>query len=45
MATGLIGYSLFILFIWHEPLMLQLHKAGLPPAGQPGFPAKILSRW
>ncbi len=38
-AVGLISYSLFI---WHEPVMLQLHKAGLLPVGQPGFPSAML---
>ncbi|MGW1373731.1 acyltransferase family protein [Streptomyces sp. NPDC002446] len=38
-AVGLISYSLFI---WHEPVMLQLHKAGLLPAGQSGFPLALL---
>ncbi|TJZ49522.1 acyltransferase [Streptomyces piniterrae] len=37
-AVGLISYSLFI---WHEPVMLQLHKAGLLPTGQAGFPLAI----
>ncbi|WP_241777888.1 acyltransferase [Streptomyces sp. CT34] len=32
---GLISYSLFI---WHEPVMLLLHNAGLLPAGPSGFP-------
>ena len=34
-ATGLVGYSLFI---WHEPVMLQSHRAGLLPTAQSGFP-------
>ncbi|MEU8781916.1 acyltransferase [Streptomyces sp. NPDC048637] len=38
-AVGLVSYSLFI---WHEPVMLQLHKAGLLPAGQSGFPLALL---
>ncbi|UKY53469.1 acyltransferase family protein [Streptomyces inhibens] len=38
-ALGLISYSLFI---WHEPVMLQLHKAGVLPAGQSGFPLALL---
>ncbi|MFH8568226.1 acyltransferase family protein [Streptomyces sp. NPDC017993] len=37
-ATGLISYSLFI---WHEPVMLQLHKTGLLPTGQEGFPLAV----
>ncbi|MFD3913590.1 acyltransferase family protein [Streptomyces sp. NPDC058603] len=37
--TGLVSYSLFI---WHEPVMLQLHDAGLLPAGQSGFPLAVL---
>ncbi|MEV0371676.1 acyltransferase [Streptomyces sp. NPDC050636] len=37
-AVGLVSYSLFI---WHEPVMLQLHKAGLLPTGQAGFPLAI----
>ncbi|MGP3928218.1 acyltransferase family protein [Streptomyces sp. 8N616] len=32
---GLISYSLFI---WHEPIMLQLYKSGLLPTGQAGYP-------
>lgn len=38
-AAGLVSYSLFI---WHEPVMLQLHQAGLLPAGQSGFPLALL---
>ncbi|MET8680616.1 acyltransferase [Streptomyces sp. NPDC004647] len=34
-GTGLISYSLFI---WHEPILLELSKTGLLPAGQAGFP-------
>ncbi|MFD7317104.1 acyltransferase family protein [Streptomyces sp. NPDC059883] len=37
--TGLVSYSLFI---WHEPVMLQLHASGLLPAGQSGFPLAVL---
>ncbi|MEU9120906.1 hypothetical protein AB0C96_13780 [Streptomyces sp. NPDC048506] len=38
-AVGLVSYSLFI---WHEPVMLQLHHAGLLPTGQSGFPLALL---
>ncbi|UQA92446.1 acyltransferase family protein [Streptomyces halobius] len=38
-AVGLVSYSLFI---WHEPVMLQLHKSGLLPAGQAGFPLALV---
>lgn len=38
-AAGLVSYSLFI---WHEPVMLQLHHAGLLPTGQSGFPLALL---
>ncbi|MGW9171928.1 acyltransferase family protein [Streptomyces decoyicus] len=38
-AAGLVSYSLFI---WHEPVMLQLHDAGLLPTGQSGFPLALL---
>ncbi|MFG2223332.1 acyltransferase family protein [Streptomyces sp. NPDC048644] len=53
-AVGLVSYSLFI---WHEPVMLQLHKAGLLPTDQAGFlpallivaavalPVAVLSYW
>ncbi|MFH8366098.1 acyltransferase family protein [Streptomyces sp. NPDC018031] len=37
-ATGLISYSLFI---WHEPIMLELARAGLLPDAQGGFPAAV----
>ncbi|MFF9478539.1 acyltransferase family protein [Streptomyces sp. NPDC014733] len=37
--TGLCSYSLFL---WHEPVMLQLHRAGLLPAQQAGFPFAVL---
>ncbi|KUL40921.1 acyltransferase [Streptomyces sp. NRRL F-4489] len=33
--VGLVSYSLFI---WHEPVMLLLHTAGLLPPGPAGFP-------
>ncbi|MFJ9852735.1 acyltransferase family protein [Streptomyces sp. NPDC101150] len=39
-AAGLISYSLFI---WHEPVMLLLHNAGLLPTGRSGFlPAIVI---
>ncbi|AJT63595.3 acyltransferase family protein [Streptomyces chattanoogensis] len=38
-AVGLVSYSMFI---WHEPVMLQLHNAGLLPTGQAGFPLALL---
>ncbi|MCK7625511.1 acyltransferase [Streptomyces sp. RS10V-4] len=38
-AVGLISYSLFI---WHEPVMLLLHTAGLLPPGPAGFPWALL---
>ncbi|WP_235470615.1 acyltransferase family protein [Streptomyces platensis] len=38
-AAGLVSYSLFI---WHEPVMLQLHNAGLLPTGQSGFLPALL---
>ncbi|MEU9499929.1 acyltransferase [Streptomyces sp. NPDC048196] len=39
-AVGLVSYSMFI---WHEPVMLQLHNAGLLPGGQAGFwPALLI---
>ncbi|MFH8683325.1 acyltransferase family protein [Streptomyces lydicus] len=38
-AVGLVSYSLFI---WHEPVMLQLHRAGLLPTDQAGFPLALL---
>lgn len=39
-AIGLISYSLYI---WHEPVMLQLDALGLlPPAGGAGFPLAAL---
>ncbi|GAA1904223.1 acyltransferase [Streptomyces durmitorensis] len=38
-AVGLISYSLYI---WHEPVMLQLIKSGLVPTGQAGFPFAAL---
>ncbi|WP_399084177.1 acyltransferase family protein [Streptomyces sp. BBFR2] len=38
-AVGLVSYSLFL---WHEPVMLQLHRAGLLPATQAGFPLAVL---
>ncbi|WP_106966102.1 acyltransferase family protein, partial [Streptomyces noursei] len=37
--VGLISYSLFI---WHEPVMLLLHNAGLLPTGPSGFPWALL---
>ncbi|WP_369359353.1 acyltransferase family protein [Streptomyces sp. cg2] len=36
---GLVSYSLFI---WHEPVMLLLHNAGLLPQGTSGFPWALL---
>ncbi len=33
-----ISYSLFI---WHEPVMPQLHRTGLLPTGQAGFPLAV----
>ncbi|ARF58136.1 acyltransferase [Streptomyces gilvosporeus] len=38
-AVGLVSYSLFI---WHEPVMVQLHDAGLLPGGQAGFPLAVV---
>ncbi|MFH9075673.1 acyltransferase family protein [Streptomyces alboflavus] len=38
-SVGLISYSLYI---WHEPVMLQLDKMGLLPSGQAGFPLAAL---
>ncbi|MFJ2769748.1 acyltransferase family protein [Streptomyces sp. NPDC087300] len=38
-AVGLISYSLYI---WHEPVMLELDAAGLLPAAQAGFPLAVL---
>ncbi|MFJ5678534.1 acyltransferase family protein [Streptomyces sp. NPDC093097] len=38
-AVGLVSYSLFI---WHEPVMLLLHNAGLLPQGPAGFPWALL---
>ncbi|MEU5958445.1 acyltransferase [Streptomyces sp. NPDC047525] len=38
-AVGLISYSLYI---WHEPVMLQLIKSGLVPTSQAGFPFAAL---
>ncbi|MER6052552.1 acyltransferase [Streptomyces sp. NPDC001793] len=37
--VGLVSYSLFI---WHEPVMLLLHNAGLLPQGTSGFPWALL---
>ncbi|MFJ1747097.1 acyltransferase family protein [Streptomyces sp. NPDC088116] len=37
--VGLVSYSLFI---WHEPVMLQLQKSGLLPADQAAFPLAVL---
>ncbi|MFE0175497.1 acyltransferase family protein [Streptomyces sp. NPDC059002] len=38
-AVGLISYSLYI---WHEPVMLELDAAGLLPSSQAGFPVAVL---
>ncbi|MEU6821526.1 acyltransferase [Streptomyces atriruber] len=38
-GVGLISYSLYI---WHEPVMLQLDKSGLLPSTQAGFPVAVL---
>ncbi|MGI5198370.1 acyltransferase family protein [Streptomyces sp. CA-288835] len=38
-TVGLISYSLYI---WHEPVMLQLDKSGWLPPGPSGFPLGIL---
>ncbi|MGW5862349.1 acyltransferase family protein [Streptomyces sp. NPDC055239] len=38
-AVGLISYSVYI---WHEPVMLQLIKSGLVPTGRAGFPLAAL---
>ncbi|MEV7191287.1 acyltransferase [Streptomyces sp. NPDC093510] len=38
-AVGLISYSLYI---WHEPVMLQLDRSGLLPSSQAGFPVAVL---
>lgn len=38
-GAGLVSYSLFI---WHEPVMLQLYETGLLPASQAGFPPAVL---
>ncbi|MET7637408.1 acyltransferase [Streptomyces sp. NPDC005438] len=38
-AVGLVSYSLYI---WHEPVMLELDKFGLLPASQSGFPWAVL---
>lgn len=38
-AVGLISYSVYI---WHEPVMLQLITSGLVPSGQAGFPFAAL---
>ncbi|MFF1376840.1 acyltransferase family protein [Streptomyces sp. NPDC058308] len=38
-AVGLVSYSLYI---WHEPVMLQLGKSGLLPSAQAGFPVAVL---
>jgi len=38
-GAGLVSYSLFI---WHEPVMLQLYDTGLLPASQAGFPLAVL---
>jgi peptidoglycan/LPS O-acetylase OafA/YrhL len=37
--VGLVSYSLFI---WHEPVMLQLYKSALLPSGQTGYPLATL---
>ncbi|MGP4000725.1 acyltransferase family protein [Streptomyces sp. 8N706] len=38
-GVGLISYSLFI---WHEPILLELAGAGLLPSAQSGFPLGAL---
>jgi peptidoglycan/LPS O-acetylase OafA/YrhL len=38
-TIGLISYSLYI---WHEPIMLQLDETGLLPSGSSGFPLAVL---
>ncbi|MFG2497201.1 acyltransferase family protein [Streptomyces sp. NPDC048441] len=38
-SVGLVSYSLYI---WHEPVMLQLIKSGLVPTSQAGFPIAAL---
>jgi peptidoglycan/LPS O-acetylase OafA/YrhL len=38
-TIGLVSYSLYI---WHEPVMLQLDKTGLLPSGPSGFPFAVL---
>ncbi|WKX72141.1 acyltransferase [Streptomyces sp. XD-27] len=38
-GVGLVSYSLFI---WHEPVMLELDRAGLLPASQAGYPLATL---
>ncbi|QEU97667.1 acyltransferase family protein [Streptomyces kanamyceticus] len=38
-AVGLISYSLYI---WHEPVMLELDEAGLLPSSGAGFPVAML---
>jgi peptidoglycan/LPS O-acetylase OafA/YrhL len=37
-VVGLASYSLFI---WHEPILLQLYKADLLPSGPAGFPLAL----
>ncbi|MFG2194413.1 acyltransferase family protein [Streptomyces sp. NPDC048639] len=38
-GAGLVSYSLFI---WHEPIMLQLYTSGLLPSGPGGYPLATL---
>lgn len=38
-GAGLVSYSLFI---WHEPVMLELERAGLLPGSPGGFPLATL---
>jgi peptidoglycan/LPS O-acetylase OafA/YrhL len=38
-AVGLVSYSVYI---WHEPVMLQLIESGLVPSGRAGFPLAAL---
>lgn len=38
-SVGLVSYSLYI---WHEPVLLQLDASGVLPSSQAGFPVAVL---